>query len=379
MQLVRGVVQHYPWGDRSAIPRMLGVDPDGRPWAEMWFGTHIGGPSRVVTVGDHLLDGLRMQPDDTNGKSVLLAALAGELPFLLKILSAAQPLSLQTHPNESQARTGFARENRSQIPVRSANRIYRDPFSKPELICALTPFEAFCGFRRPTRTVEFLNDLGHGTSSFARIIADEGLSYTLQYLFGGSDDVSTLHDEVIRTCADSDDLQARWAVELDQLYPSDPAVLVTLLLNYVALEPGQAMYLEPGNIHAYLRGTGVEVMGASDNVVRCGLTNKHVDVDEMLATVIAEPQDNPVLAPTLMNTTSTGKLWKFETPGAPFTLWMHQIRGAETLIAPTRELALCGAGSTDLLRRGEVCFLSPGEEVTLEGRATIFRVTEARG
>jgi mannose-6-phosphate isomerase len=226
--------------------------------------------------------------------------------------------------------------------------------------------------------VDFLNDLGHGTSSFARVIADEGLSYTLHYLFGGSDDVSTLYDEVIRTCADSEDPQARWAVELDQLYPSDPAVLVTLLLNYFTLEPGQAMYLEPGNLHAYLRGTGVEVMGASDNVVRCGLTNKHVNVDEMLATVVAEPQDNPVLAPTLMNTTSTGKLWKFDTPGAPFTLWMHQIRGAETLIAPTRELALCGVGSTDLLRRGEVCYLSPGDEVTLEGRATIFRVTEAR-
>lgn len=379
MQLVRGVVQHYPWGDRAAIPRMLGVDPDGRPWAEMWFGTHIGGPSRVVTMGDHLLDGLRMQPDDTNGKSVLLAALAGELPYLLKILAAAQPLSLQTHPNELQARTGFARENRSQIPVRSANRIYRDPFSKPELLCALSSFEAFCGFRRPTRTVEHLNDLGHGTSTYARIIADEGLAYTLQYLFEGSDEVTSLYDNVLLTCAESDDPHARWVVELDALYPRDPAVLVTLLLNFITLEPGQAMYLEPGNLHAYLRGTGIEVMGASDNVIRCGLTNKHVDTSELLATVITSPQDDPVLDATLVTSTSTGKLWRFETPGAPFTLWMHQIRGAETLVAPTRELALCGVGSTDLLRRGEVCFLSPGEEITLDGRATIFRVTEAHG
>ena len=379
MQLVRGVVQHYPWGDRAAIPRMLGVDPDGRPWAEMWFGTHIGGPSRVVTMGDHLLDGLRMQPDDTNGKSVLLAALAGELPYLLKILAAAQPLSLQTHPNELQARTGFARENRSQIPVRSANRIYRDPFSKPELLCALSSFEAFCGFRRPTRTVEHLNDLGHGTSTYARIIADEGLAYTLQYLFEGSDEVTSLYDDVLLTCAESDDPHARWVVELDALYPRDPAVLVTLLLNFITLEPGQAMYLEPGKLHAYLRGTGIEVMGASDNVIRCGLTNKHVDTSELLATVITSPQDDPVLDATLVTSTSTGKLWRFETPGAPFTLWMHQIRGAETLVAPTRELALCGVGSTDLLRRGEVCFLSPGEEITLDGRATIFRVTEAHG
>jgi mannose-6-phosphate isomerase class I len=120
-------------------------------------------------------------------------------------------------------------------------------------------------------------------------------------------------------------------------------------------------------------------MGASDNVVRCGLTNNHVDAGELLATVITSPQDDPVIGATLVTSTSTGKLWRFETPGAPFTLWMHQIRGAETLVAPTRELALCGVGSTDLLRRGEVCYLSPGEEITLDGRATIFRVTEARG
>jgi mannose-6-phosphate isomerase len=344
----------------------------------MWFGTHIGGPSRVVTMGNHLLDGLRMQPDDTNGKSVLLATLAGELPFLLKILAAAQPLSLQTHPDERQARTGFARENRSQIPIRSAHRIYRDPFSKPELLCALSHFEAFCGFRRPTRTVEHLNELGHGTSTFARIVADEGLDYTLRYLFGGSDDVTALYDNVVGTCAESDDPQAQWVAELDALHPRDPAVLVTLLLNFVTLEPGQALYLEPGNLHAYLRGTGVEVMGASDNVIRCGLTNKHVDSSEMLATVVTAAHDDPVLAATLVTSTSAGKLWKFDTPDAPFTLWMHQIRGAETLVAPTRELALCGVGSTDLLRRGEVCYLSPGEELTLEGRATIFRVTEAR-
>jgi len=378
MQLVRGVVQHYPWGDRVAIPRMLGVDPDGRPWAEMWFGTHLGGPSRVVTMGDHLLDGIRMQPDDTNGKSVSLAAIAGELPFLLKILAAAQPLSLQTHPNETQARSGFSRENRSQIPVRSAHRIYRDPFSKPELLCALGPFEAFCGFRRPTETVEFLNGLGRSTSSFARIVADEGLDFTLKFLFGGSDEASEMYNDVLFACVESDHPHARWVVELDAIYPHDPAVIVALLLNHVVLEPGQALYLDPGNLHAYLRGTGVEVMGASDNVVRCGLTNKHVDVDEMMAIVVTDPLDDPILTPTLMANTSTGQLWKFETPGAPFTLWMHQIRGAETLIAPTRELALCGVGSTDLLRRGEVCFLSPGEEITLDGHATIFRVTEAR-
>lgn len=378
MQLVRGVVQHYAWGDPTAIPRMLGVDPDGRPWAELWFGTHVAGASRIFAVGDTLVEGHRTHPDDTNGTSRPLAAVAGELPYLLKILSAARPLSLQTHPDEVQARDGFARENQARIPVANSHRIYRDPFPKPELLCALGRFEALSGFRREIDTVEHLNAIGEGASDLAHLVADEGLTYTVRHLFSGTSDADQLIQDVIDACGDVDDAQARWVRLLADMYPGDPAVVVTLLLHHVILEPGQALYLDPGNLHAYLRGTGVEVMGSSDNVVRCGLTNKHVDVDEMLATIVTTPLSRPVLSPTLATRTSTGKLWTFDTPGAPFTLWMHQIRGAETLVAPTRELALCGVGSTDLLKRGEVCYLAPGDELTLEGRATIFRVTEAR-
>lgn len=378
MQLVRGVVQHYPWGDPTAIPRMLGADPDGRPWAELWFGTHIGGASKVFTVGDHLVDGNRSHPDDTNGMSRPLAAVSGELPYLLKILSAARPLSLQTHPDEVRAREGYARENHAKIPLGNSLRVYRDPFAKPELLCALGRFEALCGFRREIDTVELLNSIGDGASELARIVADEGLQYTLHHLFRGSPDSDGLLDAVISACRSVDITEAKLVADLADRYPGDPAVVVTILLNHVVLNPGQALYLGPGNLHAYLRGTGVEVMGSSDNVVRCGLTNKHVDVDEMLATIVTSPIANPVLSPTLASRTSTGKLWTFNTPGAPFKLWMHQIRGAETLVAPTRELALCGVGSTDLLKRGEVCYLAAGDEVTLEGRATIFRVTEAR-
>ncbi len=378
MQLVRGVVQHYPWGDPTSIPRMLGADPDGRPWAELWFGTHIGGASKVFSVGDDLVDGHRAHPDDTNGVSRPLASVSGELPYLLKILSAARPLSLQTHPGEMQAREGFARENQAKIPIGNSHRIYRDPFAKPELLCALGRFEALCGFRREIDTVELLNSIGEGASHLARMVADEGLTYTVHYLFSGTTESRSSIDAVVEACRDVDVPEARWLTNLADFYPGDPAVVVTILLNYVVLEPGQALYLGPGNLHAYLRGTGVEVMGSSDNVVRCGLTNKHVDVDEMLATIVTEPLLDPVLSPTLATTTASGKLWTFDTPGAPFKLWMHQIRGAETLIAPTRELSLCGVGSTDLLRRGEVCYLAPGDEVTLQGRATIFRVTEVR-
>ncbi len=378
MHLVRGVVQHYPWGDPTSLPRLLDVDPDGRPWAELWFGTHIGGASRIFDVDDAPIEGHRTHPDDTNGISRPLSSLAGELPYLLKVLAAARPLSLQTHPDEARAREGFARENSAGIPVGNSRRVYRDPFAKPELLCALDRFEAVCGFRRESDTVELLNSIGEGASKLARLIADEGLSYTLRYLFSGSAEARGLFDDVIDACRDAASIEAQWVTALAEAYPDDPAVVVTIMLNHVVLEPGQALFLGPGNLHAYLRGTGVEVMGSSDNVVRCGLTNKHVDVDEMLATVVTTPIFDPVLSPTLASKTPTGNLWTFDTPGAPFKLWMHDIDGAETLVAPTRELALCGVGSTDLLRRGEVCYLAPGQEITLEGRARIFRVTEAR-
>jgi mannose-6-phosphate isomerase len=161
------------------------------------------------------------------------------------------------------------------------------------------------------------------------------------------------------------------------------SVLVTLLLNHVVLEPGQALYLGPGNLHAYLSGMGVEVMGSSDNVVRCGLTNKHVDVNELLATVVPEPLVDPIVRAEPVARTQAGKLWRFPTPDAPFALYVHRIHGTETIRARSRELTLCGIGSTDRLRQGEVVCLLPGEELTLTPSSTdsttpvtLFRITE---
>lgn len=376
MRLVRGVVQHYAWGHPSSIPHLLNIEPDGRPWAELWFGTHLGGASRLLDIDDTLPADSRSAQDDTAGMSKPLAAIAGELPFLLKILAASEPLSLQTHPSELQARIGFARENQLGIPVSNSRRIYRDPFAKPELLCALEPFEALCGFAHDSAIVELLNSIGTGASRLARILADQDLDYTVRFLFSDRPESLSIRHEIIEACANHDSPNANWVTRLAHAYPNDPAVAVTLLLNYVVLQPGEALYLDPGNLHAYLRGAGVEVMGSSDNVVRCGLTNKHVDTEELLNTVVVRPLDTPVLRPQSKGQTSVGRLWKYETPGAPFNLWLHQIDGAETLRAQTRELILCGVGSTDRLNRGEVCYLAPGEDITLKGKATLFRVTE---
>jgi len=389
VRLVRGVVQHYPWGHATAIPRLIGAEPDGRPWAELWFGTHLGGPSRVLEVADELDDRPHSALDDTRGLSTSLVSSTGELPFLVKFLAAAEPLSLQSHPSLQQAQAGYARENRMGIPVSNSRRIYRDPFAKPELVCALGRFEALCGFREPTRTVDLLHDIGGGASRLATMLADHDLGYALRQIFTNRDEFLPVLHDTITACADHESPSARWVVRLGEKYPDDVSVLVTLLLNHVVLEPGQALYLGPGNLHAYLSGMGLEVMGSSDNVVRCGLTNKHVDVNELLATVVPEPLVDPVVRAEPVARTGAGKMWRFPTPDAPFALYVHRIHGTETIRARARELTVCGIGATDRLQRGEVACLLPGEELTLTPRpdqsskatsgsstATLFRITE---
>ncbi len=382
VRLVRGVVQHYPWGHPVAIPRLLGLEPDGRPWAELWFGTHLGGPSRLVEVADNIVDRPHSAADDTHGMSTPLVSVSGELPFLVKFLAAAEPLSLQSHPSQQQAQAGYARENRLGVPVSNSRRIYRDPFAKPELVCALGRFEALCGFREPTHTVDLLHKIGGSASNLATMLADHDLDHTVRQIFTHRDEYLPILHDTIAACRDHPSPSAQWVVRLGEKYPDDVSVLVTLLLNHVVLEPGQALYLGPGNLHAYLSGMGIEVMGSSDNVVRCGLTNKHVDVNELLATVVAEPLVDPVVRAEPVTRTGAGKLWKFPTPDAPFALYVHRIDGPETIRARARELTVCGIGSTDRLQQGEVACLMPGEELTLTpspagSTVTLFRITEA--
>ena len=258
VQRVEGVVQHYAWGDTAFIPRLLGVEPDGRPWAELWLGTHPNGPSLLA-----------------DGRP--LADVTGQLPYLMKVLAAAAPLSLQTHPNAQQARAGHRRG------------LYPDGNPKPELLCALTPFAALCGIRPVTATLELFDELG--IDELARVLTAHGPGHVLDGLYRGALDPRPAID----ACADSGRPEAQWVRELSTRYPRDPSVAVTLMLNLVELSPGQALRLDAGNLHAYLRGAGIELMGASDNVVRGGLTVKPVDVDDLLRIVDPTPLVDPVL------------------------------------------------------------------------------------
>jgi mannose-6-phosphate isomerase len=316
MQRVHGTVQHYAWGDHTFIPDLLGVEADGTPWAELWLGTHPNGPSRL---------------DD----GTALVDTTGPLPYLLKVLAAAEPLSLQTHPDAEQARDGHERG------------IYPDDQPKPELLCALTPFEALCGLRPVDATLSLLDDLGVADGRLARVLAADGPRACLVGLYRGTIDPAS----VVDACRSGDRVEADWIRRLDQRYPGDPSVAVAVLLNHVVLAPGDALRLDAGNLHAYLSGAGIELMGASDNVVRAGLTVKPVDVDELLRIADPRPLEHPVLP--------RGR--SYALPAAGVTL--VRVDAGETHRAVIHELAVELSGST--------WYLAPGDEFAPAGEAYV--------
>jgi mannose-6-phosphate isomerase len=346
MHRLIGSVRHYPWGDPEAIPRLLGREPDGHPWAELWFGTHPSAPSLVEL--DH--------------RRVPLEQVAGRLPVLVKVLAAAEPLSLQLHPDADHAREGYAREEAAGIDAGDPRRSYPDPYPKPELLCALTPFEAVCG-AAPVQEVDArLADLGAAAGPLRDRHRDGGLAEALTWL---------LHDQpdpepVIEACRHNPQAVARWVVRLAELHPEDPTAIAPLLLNHVTLQPGEALFLAPGTLHAYLHGTGVEVMSASDNVVRCGLTAKHTDPDEVLRLLDRTPPAEPVLR--------GGPAPDGAVPGANFRVHRVELSGALTSVADHHEIWLCIDGDAGLLRRGEAGYVGPGEPFELSGSARLYRV-----
>ena len=307
MQVI-GTVQHYAWGDPTFIPELLHVTADGSPWAELWLGTHPSGPT-------------------TFADGTALSDRTGELPYLMKVLAAVAPLSLQVHPTATQARDGFARG------------IYPDDRAKPELLVALTPFDALCGIRPIAPSLMLLGSLG--AEPLAHMLRNDGIAATIEGLYRGRIDPQP----TIVACARSDRAEARLVTSLAKQYPNDPSVIVTLLLNRVTLRPGEALHLTAGNLHAYLSGAGIELMGASDNVVRGGMTAKHVDVDELLRILDPTPLAQPVMV---------GANGRYPLPEAGCTL--VRLDPGRRHTSTGHELALSLAGDT--------LYLSPGTTLT---------------
>jgi mannose-6-phosphate isomerase len=291
-----GVVKPYAWGSPTVLPNLLGHQPTGEPQAELWLGAHPGGSSTVrLERGEVAIrDALAAEPEALLGVASV-AAFGPRLPFLLKVLAVEAPLSLQAHPTREQAAEGFAAEEAAGVPIDAANRLYKDREHKPELICAVTPFEALVGFRPVAQTVALLDALAvtalggvrdrlaaRGEAALRPVVAD--LLATATDARSGL--VEAVREAAVRLAAEP--AGAAYALELDvaqrlaKAYPADPGVIIALLLNATRLQPGEALFLPAGMLHAYLSGVVVEPQASSDNTLRGGLSEKHVDPAELL-------------------------------------------------------------------------------------------------
>jgi mannose-6-phosphate isomerase len=337
MHRLTGSVQKYDWGDSSFIPSLLNIAPDGTPHAELWFGTHHVAPSQV----------------ETPTGNVALSEITGDLDILVKILAAARPLSLQTHPTHEQAIIGYEAENTRGVPLDSPLRTYRDSADKPELIVALTPFHALCGFAPIDTTLVLLHAMEWRRE--AEYLERHGIDAYLEWVY--ANDVTVSFDNA-----------PKWLSQLAQIHPGDHSLCVAPLLHHVELAPGEALSLPAGNLHAYLHGAGLEVMSASDNVIRAGFTSKHVDISELLRVVDARPLDEPVVRPVI-----DGDIGTYPCPTDAFSVQRIQLRDSHTLLPSTvHRIVVVTEGSTDSLHAGNAAVVMPNEQVELRGTATVW-------
>jgi mannose-6-phosphate isomerase len=393
MERLDCVIQPYAWGSRTAIAELQGrTCPTATPEAELWLGAHPGAPSRI---GDRsLLEHIRSAPERVLGTPVVERFGPG-LPFLLKVLAAETPLSLQAHPSLEQAREGFAREDAQGVPRGAPHRNYKDATHKPELICALTPFDALCGFRSVEGTLVLFDLLA--SPQLEQLIEPlraspdaRGLARTFETLMTLPDSrrAATV-DAAVQACrtlsakvGGAFQEEARWAVRLAELYPGDPGVVGALLLNLLRLQPGEAIFLPAGNLHAYLNGVGVEIMANSDNVLRGGCTPKHVDVPELLRVLDFRP--GPV-TPLRASRAEDGEE-VFEAPAPEFRLSRVVLkpgsrvspsrRGPEILLCTEGEARVSLGGDGLALPRGCSAFVAAEEGAySLEGEGVVFRAT----
>lgn len=314
MHLLSNTVRDYAWGSTTAIAELLGREPSGRPEAELWIGAHPDAPSTPLDDpdGPTLASLIAADPVAMLG-APSVEAFGPRLPFLLKVLAADSPLSLQVHPRLDQAKAGFAAEEAAGVARTAPHRNYKDDNHKPEMVFALTPFEALTGFRAAAESAALFERLtallaGSEAAEVTEQVAEllrtpnetEALSAAFARLINGRPDVRACVDAAAAAIAAGgaarSDAALATVADLAAAYPSDPGVLISVMLNRVSLAPGEALYLPAGNVHAYLRGLGIEVMAASDNVLRGGLTPKHVDIPELLRTVVFEAPGVPRLA-----------------------------------------------------------------------------------
>jgi len=380
MDRLDNTVRPYAWGSRTAIPHLLGVEPTGEPQAEMWLGAHPGAPSR--TARGTLVEVIDANPTAELGTAAV-TKFGPRLPFLLKLLAAGAPLSLQVHPNLQQAKEGYDDEEARGIPVDAPHRNYKDANHKPELICALTEFDGLCGFRTPEEAAALLDGLGvDSLKPYVDLLhahpEDAALREVLTAVLSADRaDMARTVTEATAACERLGGAYTPYA-QIARHYPGDPGVIAAMLLNHVRLQPGEALFLGAGIPHAYLNGLGVEIMANSDNVLRCGLTPKHVDVPELLRIVRFEASGPGVLRPEA----SPDGEEVYDTPIDEFRLSRYVLPEGTSVHDLTRsapQILLCTAGTVRAgdheLAPGQSVFVAADEKTEVSGVGTLFRAT----
>ncbi|MFF2616281.1 mannose-6-phosphate isomerase, class I [Kitasatospora sp. NPDC058046] len=389
MDRLVNTVRPYAWGSLTALPELLGQRPTGEPQAELWMGAHPGAPSRADRgEGPRRLDELIAADPEGELGAASVARFGPTLPFLFKVLAAGIPLSIQAHPTLDQARAGFAAENALGIPLDAPERNYRDANHKPEMVCALGDFDGLCGFRRPADAARLLTGLG--VPGLAPVIGRLAAEDTSEALRGALTAALALDPETVRrtvevlAATDPDGEYAPYA-RIAEDFPDDRGVVAGMLLNHVRLRAGQALYLGAGVPHGYLSGVCVELQANSDNVLRAGLTPKHIDVPELLKVVVFEAGAPEPLEPAPVEGTPGEEL--YPVPIDEFRLSRFVLDGADREIdGRTPQILLCTEGATRLtaadgtvldLARGQAAFLpATGTPTRLSGTGgTLFRAT----
>jgi mannose-6-phosphate isomerase len=384
---MRNAIQPYAWGSATAFTELFGIpNPSREPQAEIWMGAHPKAPSHVETeAGWERLDRLiAQQPEAILGRRSA-AAFGPCLPFLFKVLAAAEPLSIQAHPDAALAAEGFARENRLGLAPDAPERNYRDPRHKPECLCALTPFWALYGFNRPGDIRGLLErlcpDALRGEIAAFASAPDSG---GLRRLFSGLISLSLDEErrravvaEALARAAGAGDERLEWVGRIGRHYPDDIGILSPALMNVVRLEPGQALFLTAGVPHAYLQGTGVEIMANSDNVVRGGLTPKHVDIPELLRVLRFDPA-----VPDPVPTRREGRCeTRYLTPAAEFALSALRMAPGDVFPGADRtgpEVLLCVEGGARVEEDGpggRTLDVVAGESALVPAGAPDYRLT----
>ena len=367
---ITGEIKNYPWGSKDLIQEHFGLGEAGQSVAEVWFGTHEAGQSKLVSSGQNLAE-----------------AIGSKLSFLVKFLAADSPLSIQVHPNPAQAKAGFAKENAAGISLTAPERNYKDDSHKPEILIALTEFEALCGFRPRAQLLEIFLAFSESEPRFGELAALAATDATVEEIFSEllEDKALAQRFSVAVEPIETDSLagQARTlVVGLLNKYPGDTGALVALSLNHVKLAAGQAVYLPAGNMHAYLSGLGLEVMAASDNVIRGGLTSKHIDKAELAQITDFSELAQPVVA---VKKLAEG-LVEYPVAASEFRVYRAQITGANLLAdldLPAGAVIVCVSGEIavgtsleerEVLKKGEVVFVSEAKKFSLSGSGDAFVV-----